>query len=232
MTDQAKLLEILQTEYRDEVKDVIQMTYHAQYMYYPHFRERLLRIAAEEEVHVRWFAEKIRELGGELPHVAFSPTLGKNSWECLRMNLVEEKQDRQDMQQRMREVERLAPEIAQELRRICAKERKHYEEILDMMLKSSPEAVFDLTERNPEYQRQKQIWLEQEKIAWVDKRKREWATRGKVTPWADWRGLCEHNWRVNELPNRELRWALHVLAQEGARRLPVASEGSASSVEW
>jgi rubrerythrin len=58
MDNRAKLLEILQIEYCDEVKDVLQITHHAQYMYYPHFREKLLRIAAEEEAHVRWFAEK------------------------------------------------------------------------------------------------------------------------------------------------------------------------------
>lgn len=102
MTGQNRLVEILQAEYCDEAKDVMQITHHAQYMYYPHFREKLLRIAAEEAEHVRWFAEKIRELGGELPQVAFSPKLGKNSWECLRMILDEEKQDRQDMLQRMR----------------------------------------------------------------------------------------------------------------------------------
>ena len=219
MTDQAKLLEILQTEYRDEVKDVMQMTHHAQYLYYPHFREKLLRIAAEEEAHVRWFAEKIRELGGEIPHVAFSPTLGKNGWECLRMNLEEEKQDRQDMLQRMREVERIDPEIARELRHIRALEWRHYEEILDMMLKSSPDAVFDLTERNPPYQRQKEAWLEQEKTAWLDKRKTEWENRGKSMPWADWQELCAYDWRVNGLPNRELRWALQVLAKETTKRL-------------
>jgi rubrerythrin len=94
MTDQDRLLEILQTEYRDEAQDVMQITHHAQYMYYPHFREKLLHIAAEEAEHVRWFAEKIRELGGELPQIIFSPKLGKNSWECLRMTLDEEKQDR------------------------------------------------------------------------------------------------------------------------------------------
>ena len=147
------------------------------------------------------------------------------------MNLEEEKQDRQEILQRMREVERIAPEIAQELRHIRAKEWEHYEEILDMMLKSSPNAVFDLTERSSEYQQQKQIWLEHEKMAWLDKRKAEWKTQGKATSRADWQELCEYDWRVNELPNRELRWALHVLEQEATRRLQSEYEGKASSVE-
>lgn len=219
MTDQGRLIEILQAEYCDEAKDVMQMTHHAQYMYYPHFREKLLRIAAEEAEHVQWFAEKIRELGGELPQVAFSPKLGKNSWECLRMNLDEEKQDRQDMLQRMREVERCNPELAQELRRIRAKEWNHYEEILDMMLKSAPDVVFDLTARSLEYQSQKQMWLEEEKMAWLDKRRAEWEAQGKLIPWVDWQDLREYDWRVNELPNRELRWAQQLLEREKGRNV-------------
>ena len=43
-----KLLEFLRETYLDEVKDIANFTRHAEGMYYPHFRERLLRLVEEE----------------------------------------------------------------------------------------------------------------------------------------------------------------------------------------
>ncbi len=62
--DQQKLVEMLREEYVEEAQDVVQFTRHAQRMYYPQFRERLLRIAAEEQAHVQWLREKILALDG------------------------------------------------------------------------------------------------------------------------------------------------------------------------
>lgn len=88
-----------------------------------------------------------------------------------------------------------------------------------MMLKSAPDVVFDLTARSLEYQSQKQMWLEEEKMAWLDKRRAEWEAQGKLIPLADWQELREYDWRVNELPNRELRWAQQLLEREKGRNV-------------
>src|SRR5947207_14233620 len=44
-----RLIEVLRNEYVDEAQDVVQFEEHARRMHYPHFRERLLRIARSEE---------------------------------------------------------------------------------------------------------------------------------------------------------------------------------------
>jgi rubrerythrin len=50
--DRQKLLELLRDAYLDEIKDIASFSWHAEQMYYPHFRERLLRIVTEEQTHV------------------------------------------------------------------------------------------------------------------------------------------------------------------------------------
>ena len=47
-----EFLELLRDAYLDEIKDIASFSWHAEQMYYPHFRERLLRIVAEEQTHV------------------------------------------------------------------------------------------------------------------------------------------------------------------------------------
>ena len=78
-----RLLEVLRDEDIDEAKDVVQFEEHARRMTYPHFRERLLRIAEEEKAHVKWLQDKIQALGGEIPQTTVTVKNGKNSWESL-----------------------------------------------------------------------------------------------------------------------------------------------------
>ncbi|MBI3303192.1 MAG: ferritin-like domain-containing protein [Deltaproteobacteria bacterium] len=139
--DRQKLVEMLREEYIEEAQDVVQFTRHAQRMYYPQFRERLLRIAAEEQAHVQWLREKILALGGDIPQLSFTPKVGKNSWECLLMDLEEEKRCCSNLLQRMHAAEHADPEIAEGLRRMREEEKRHREEILDMLMKSDPYAL-------------------------------------------------------------------------------------------
>jgi len=136
--DHQKLLESLREEYVEEARDVAQFTQHAGRMYYPHFRERLLRIAAEERAHVEWLREKILALGGDIPSLLSMPKSGKNSWECLLMDLDEEKRSCEALLERMHTAEPIDPEIAEGLRRMREEEKRHRQEILDMLTKSSP----------------------------------------------------------------------------------------------
>ena len=128
--DRQNLLELLREAYLDESKDVANFTWHAEQMYYPHFRERLLRIVAEEQSHVRWLEEKIRALGGALPLPVSTPIRGKNTWENLRMDLQEERKDQTELLHGLRTAEHLDREIAEGLSRLRQDERKHRAELL------------------------------------------------------------------------------------------------------
>ncbi len=139
--ERQQLIEILRAAYSEEARDVVQFTHHAQRMYYPQFCERLLRLAAEEQVHVQWLREQLSALGGEIPQSSLTPHMGKNSWECLRMDVEAEKQGCRDLLGRIHAAERVSPEIAEGLRRMRTDEKRHWEELLDMLMKSEPDAL-------------------------------------------------------------------------------------------
>jgi rubrerythrin len=145
-----KLLALLRDAYLEEAEDVAQLTQDAERMPYPQFRERLLRIAAEEQAHVAWLRDKLHELGGELPAVSFTPKPAKNAWEALFMNLEEEKRSYTELLEALHIAEQADPELAEGLRRIRQEERKHREELLDLLAKSDPETFPpDLVAKSP-----------------------------------------------------------------------------------
>ncbi len=113
---------------------------HASRMPYAQFRERLLQIADEEGKHSQWLREKISAMGGKIPDVSLVPRSGKNSWECLLMDLEEEKRCCADLEECLPVVERIDPEIAQGLRRMHQEETSHCEEIRDMLMRSDAQA--------------------------------------------------------------------------------------------
>ena len=136
--DHQRLLEMLRAAYLEEVQDVVQFTQHAERMHYPQFRERLLRIAAEEQAHVTWLRDKLLALGGEVPAVSLPPKGGKNAWEALLRDLEEEKRSYADLLEAMHLAEQADAELAEGLRRIREEEQRHREELLDMLVKSDP----------------------------------------------------------------------------------------------
>jgi rubrerythrin len=132
------LLKTLRDAYLEEVQDVAQFTQHAERMHYPQFRERLLRIVAEEQAHVEWLRDRLLALGGELPAISLPPKDAKNAWQALITDLEEEKRSYTDLIEAMHLAEQVDPEIAEGLRRIREEEQQHREEILDMLVKSDP----------------------------------------------------------------------------------------------
>jgi rubrerythrin len=136
-----KLLRILRDAYLEEAQDVTQFTQHAERMPYPEFRERLLRIAAEEQAHVTWLRDKILALEGEIPAVSLTPKGGKNAWQALLLDLEEGKRSYADLLEAMHIAEQANPEIAAGLQRIREEERQHREEILNLLTKSDPYTV-------------------------------------------------------------------------------------------
>jgi rubrerythrin len=136
-----KLLEMLRDTYVKEVRDVAQFTQDAERMYYPQFRERLRRIAAEEQAHVAWLRDTLLALGGEIPTVSVIPKVAKNAWEALHVALEEEKRSCADLLEAMHIAKQVDPAIAEGLQRIREAERQHCEKLLDMLVRSDPYAL-------------------------------------------------------------------------------------------
>jgi len=202
-----KLLAILSDAYRDEIKDIANFTWHAERMYYPHFRERLLRLVAEEQGHVRWLEEKIRALGGNLPPLLDTPIRGgTNTWERLRMDLQEEQKDQNEFLLGIRVAEQIDQDIAEGLTRLRRDEQKHRTELLDIMMKSEPDAVPQVPQLSHEEEERKRTWLAQQKMEWFEQKRAVWEAEGKLIPWAEWVARREYEWAANEAPNRELHW--------------------------
>lgn len=139
--ERRRLVDFLRDEYIDEVKDAAQFEEHARRMVYPHFRERLQRISAEEKAHVEWLREKIRALGGAVPEPSVQVRQGGNPWENLLLDVEEEKRDGVLMLEKLYMVaERVDPELAAGLRRMYEDEARHREEIMDLLMRSDPQA--------------------------------------------------------------------------------------------
>lgn len=134
------LLDILREEYIEEAQDVEQFSQHAERMRYPQFRERLLRIAEEEQAHVEWLRQKIVEQGGEVPQITFTPKTAWNSWACLLMDMEEEKRCCGELLERLYVAEQVDSDIADGLRNMRAEEQRHREEIQDMLMRSDSHA--------------------------------------------------------------------------------------------
>lgn len=204
--DRQKLIEVLRADYEEQAQAAAQLTHHAYQMYYPQFRERLLRIADEEQAHVRWLREKILALNGTIPQLTLSPKPGRNSWECLLMDLEEEKQFCHAMLQQIFVADQIDPEIAEGLQRLRKDERRHRTEIEEMLMQSDANASPpDPSVGNEQLQKQQHAWLEQQKMIWLNTRRATWEAGGKQTPWAEWLGECEAEWAA-QLPDRELEW--------------------------
>jgi rubrerythrin len=137
---QKDLLEILSQEYIEKSENVLKLTDYAATMVYPQFRDKLLRIASEEQAYIHRLAEHIAALGGEVPQTNFSPRPGKNAWERLLTALEKKKRHISDRIDRLVQLQRIDPKFAEELRRMRQEEEIHHREIQAMMMRSDPQA--------------------------------------------------------------------------------------------
>ena len=184
--DRQKLMTWLQAEYQEEAQNIVQFTQQAERMYYPQFRERLWRIAAEEQIHVQWLRDQILTLGGQPPVVVRPTRLAQNSWHDLLLDLDEEKQRSAALLEGMRVAAHVDDKIVAGLQRIREEEIRHHEEIRDMLMKSEPDAVYAPEPSDAEGAKQKRVWLEQQKMIWLAQRQAEWEAAGKPESWVEW----------------------------------------------
>jgi rubrerythrin len=139
--ERKRLIEFLRQEYVSEARDVAQFREHAKRMTYPQFRERLLRIAEEENAHVEWLRKQILNLGGAIPENPLPVKEGRNPWENLRIDAEEEQRDSIEVLYQIYAVaERINPQIAEGLRRLYEEEKRHRGEFLDMLMRTDPQA--------------------------------------------------------------------------------------------
>jgi rubrerythrin len=215
VNDHQTLLEGVCDAYRAEANAAMQCIQHADRMYYPQFRAELLRIAAEEQLHIPWLREQILALGGNLPSLSCPPAMGSNSWECLRLDVDEAQRGCGNLLAWIHLAEQAEPEIVVGLRRIRKEKLKHREEFRDMLMKSDPYTIPHTAPLQEQEEDHKQAWLEQRKSGWLDQGRTEWEAGGKQVSWAEWSGEQECRWAI-ELPHRDLEWARYQAEQRTA----------------
>lgn len=213
-----QLCEELGALYCAEARDAAQFSAHARQMYYPQFRDRLLRIAAEEQEHVSWLRQQILALGGDVPQPTASPRLGQNSWECLLLDLEKEKSSYAELLKQTPRAASINPALAEGLQRLRADEQRHHEELHDMWMKSDPYTPPTPKTPHPELAPQKQAWLDRRREEWFARERADWEATGRLVPWAEWEGELEKRWTVNELPSLELRWERQIAEAELVRK--------------
>lgn len=133
-------LALLCLEYIEERKSSLQLQRHAEQMRYPEFREKLLRIAGDEQKHAERLRERIITLGGKVSDISYAPEEGWNSWERLHLDLDAEKHCIWELEEQLVRAERIDPETAEGLSHTLEDEKKHREVILNMLMRSDPQA--------------------------------------------------------------------------------------------
>ena len=130
-------LKILRERYVDEIMHAAKFNRHAGEMHYPQFREKLLHIAAQENEHAGLLAKKLTELGGTLPEVTGErASTEQSSWQYLLKDLNEEGHCAGELMEQIWAVAPDYPDIAMLLERISKDEKKHRDEIRDMLARS------------------------------------------------------------------------------------------------
>lgn len=131
---------MLYREYVEETESMLQYQHHAERMRYRQFRDELYRIAEEEKKHADWMRERINALGGEVPHISFTPDERQNSWQYLGVDVEAERRCRADLIEGLVRAERTDPKTAAVLSRILEEEENHRDRIMDMAMRSDPQA--------------------------------------------------------------------------------------------
>lgn len=133
-----EVIQILCQRYAEEMQQVKRYTLHAHKMQYRQFRERLLRLAADEARHGEWLAEKINLLGGRLPEVPEVTLQESNSWQCLLDDLAAEKHCSEELIEKLQTIRNELPDVAAGLERIYEEGLKHRTEVREMLMRSDP----------------------------------------------------------------------------------------------
>jgi rubrerythrin len=143
-TDEARrlALDILSCRYVREKQHAMRYRQHADRMRYPQFRDTLVDMAAEEEKHAGWIAEKITALGGLPPTVVPVHVANEaNAWHYLRTDLEEEQRCAGELHRTLPGIGADFPELADLLELIEIDGKQHQARLRSMIARSDPQAV-------------------------------------------------------------------------------------------
>jgi rubrerythrin len=135
---EARALAVLRRLYIEESDHAALFAQHAFGMHYPQFRAKLEKIVVREFEHLDWIGKQIKLLGGSLPVLRPSEPVGGNSWEILRAAVEDESRCTGQLLEDAARLDADFPAVADLLRRIHEEERKHRDDIREMLMRSDP----------------------------------------------------------------------------------------------
>jgi len=136
-----KAVDVLRQRYIEEMQQADRFKGHAEKMHYPQFNEKLRAIANEKRRHAEQIAEKLVALGCKLPAVPENTSSNENSWRQLLNALDEEYRSADDLVDQLRGILSDRPDITELLQQISQEQKKHRDEIREMLMRSDPFAL-------------------------------------------------------------------------------------------
>lgn len=133
-------VDILREWYVDEMQQADRFKQYARRMHYPQYQGKLLRLATGKSKHAQWIAQKIVAFGGKL-QVSERRSTDENSWQSLLMALEDENRSADRLPEQLRRIGLEHPDITKFLQDISQKQRKHGDEIREMLMRSDPFAL-------------------------------------------------------------------------------------------
>jgi len=134
-------VDFLRQRYVEAIQRIERFEQYAKTMHYPQYREKFLQMAKEKRQHAERIGEKIVALGGGLPDVAERRSRDENSWQSLSMALDEENRSADRLPEQLRSIESEHPGIAKFLQQVSREQKKHRDEIREMLMRSDPFAL-------------------------------------------------------------------------------------------
>jgi bacterioferritin (cytochrome b1) len=134
-------IEILRERYVEEMQQTDRFKQHAQRMHYPQYQEKLFRMATEKSKHAEAIAERIAALGGNSPGVPERHSADENSWQSLLIALEDENRSADRLPEQLRRIGFEYPDITKFLQEISHEQKKHRDEIREMLMRSDPFAL-------------------------------------------------------------------------------------------
>ncbi len=135
------VVDILRERYVGEMQQADRFEQYARRMHYPQYQAKLLQLATEKSKHAQWIAEKIAALGGKLPEVSECRSTDENSWRSLSMALEDENRSADRLPEQLRRIGLGHPDITRFLLDISREQKKHRDEIKEMLMRSDPFAL-------------------------------------------------------------------------------------------
>ena len=136
-----KAVDVLRQRYIEEMQQADRFKGYAEKMHYPQFNEKLRAIANEKRRHAEQIAEKLVALGCKLPAVPENTSSNENSWRQLLNALDEEYRSADDLVDQLRGILSDRPDITELLQQISQEQKKHRDEIREMLMRSDPFAL-------------------------------------------------------------------------------------------